>query len=65
MRRRQFLALAATAALAPGVAARAEQTVKIRRIGQVTLGTDPTAPIATALERQWLSSAMSRARASR
>jgi putative tryptophan/tyrosine transport system substrate-binding protein len=52
MRRRQFLALAATAALAPGVAARAEQTVKIRRIGQVTLGTDPTAPIATALERQ-------------
>ena len=51
MRRRQFLALAATAALAPGFAARAESTAKIWRIGQVTLGTDPTAPIATALER--------------
>jgi putative ABC transport system substrate-binding protein len=52
MRRRQFLALAATTALAPGFVARAEQTAKIWRIGQVTLGTDPTAPIATALERQ-------------
>jgi putative tryptophan/tyrosine transport system substrate-binding protein len=51
MRRRQFLALAATAALAPGFAARAEQMSKMWRIGQVTLGTDPTAPIATALER--------------
>jgi putative tryptophan/tyrosine transport system substrate-binding protein len=51
MRRRQFLALAATAALAPGLAARADQTSKMWRIGQVTLGTDPTAPIATALER--------------
>jgi putative tryptophan/tyrosine transport system substrate-binding protein len=52
MRRRRFLALAATAALAPGFAARAEPATKIWRIGQVTLGTDPTAPIATALERQ-------------
>jgi putative ABC transport system substrate-binding protein len=52
MRRRRFLALAATAALAPGFAARAEQMGKIWRIGQMSLGTDPTAPIATALERQ-------------
>ena len=52
MRRRRFLALAATVALAPGFAARAEPLAKIWRIGQVTLGTDPTAPIATALERQ-------------
>jgi putative tryptophan/tyrosine transport system substrate-binding protein len=52
MRRRQFLALAATAALAPDLAARAEQTSKMWRIGQTILGTDPTAPIATALERQ-------------
>jgi putative ABC transport system substrate-binding protein len=52
MRRRQFLALAATAVLAPGVAARAEQSAKIWRIGQTSFGTDPTTPIATALERQ-------------
>ncbi|MBV8652736.1 MAG: ABC transporter substrate-binding protein [Alphaproteobacteria bacterium] len=52
MRRRRFLALAATAALAPGFAAQAEQMGKIWRIGQMSLGTDPTAPIATALERQ-------------
>jgi putative tryptophan/tyrosine transport system substrate-binding protein len=52
MRRRRFLALAATAALAPGFAARAEPATKIWRIGQVTLGTDPAAPIATALEQQ-------------
>jgi putative tryptophan/tyrosine transport system substrate-binding protein len=51
MRRRHFLALAATAALARGFAARAEPTAKMWRIGQVTLGSDPTAPIATALER--------------
>lgn len=51
MRRRHFLALAATAALAPGFVARAEQARKIWRIGQTILGTDPTAPIATALER--------------
>ena len=51
MRRRHFLALAATAALAPGFAARSEPAAKMWRIGQVTLGTDPTAPIATALER--------------
>ncbi|WP_024517443.1 ABC transporter substrate-binding protein [Bradyrhizobium sp. Tv2a-2] len=51
MRRRRFLTLAATAALVPGFAARAEQAGKIWRIGQVALGTDPTAPIATALER--------------
>ena len=51
MRRRHFLALAATAAFAPGFAARAEQAGKIWRIGQTILGTDPTAPIATALER--------------
>jgi putative tryptophan/tyrosine transport system substrate-binding protein len=52
MSRRRFLAFAATAALAPMFPARAEETVKIWRIGQMSLGTDPTAPIATALERQ-------------
>jgi putative ABC transport system substrate-binding protein len=31
---------------------RAEPAAKVWRIGQVTLGTDPAAPIATALERQ-------------
>jgi putative ABC transport system substrate-binding protein len=52
MRRRHFLAFATTAALAPMLSARAEQMRKIWRIGQMSLGTDPTAPIATALERQ-------------
>jgi putative tryptophan/tyrosine transport system substrate-binding protein len=51
MKRRRFLALVATAAFVPAFAVRAEQSAKLWRIGQVTLGTDPTAPIATALER--------------
>ena len=51
MRRRRFLTLAATAAFVPGFAARAEQAGMTWRIGQVTLGSDPTAPIATALEK--------------
>lgn len=49
MRRRHFLALAATVAVAPGWAARAEQSGKVWRIGQVVLGTNPDAPIANAL----------------